>query len=322
MKSDISYILSREEYCKLPICGILKVAIYESFNSFYKSKLISINDCDKKLNVIVDKIQIDTSGNGPIDEYQIDINWAFTEDSSYMVNQYSLKDNKSVEILCFALNIVKEIIPNPRNVIFNDMSIFRSKIPAGNGIMPLPAFHIAFYDKTWYEYYFNAELFDKEAHNKYRLLIQNMYKKENKPEYINFGNERLEQLLMPLYKSSNNWKEFFQLINSKYHNKCAMIYPWINNAMDEIFENKLYYCWVWKIDLKNINRINYVILNFNEITEEMKIKLNRDFIMQHYDFTNIDSWETMKWDFDDFLCENVQYKQLCGTKRKREDKLP
>jgi hypothetical protein len=52
-----------------------------------------------------------------------------------------------------------------------------------------------------------------------------------------------------LYTSTSTWWEFFQAIQTKYGDKkCSVIYPWINNAMYEIFESAIIEDKRWYVD--------------------------------------------------------------------------
>lgn len=145
-----------------------------------------------------------------------------------------IKSSISKHMVLLGLTLSRNINPNITKILLEDTSSFNCKLPNNTKIqVPMKAFHIAFHNATWYEYYFGAKL--QHDHEKYKKLKENIYKSENKPKTFNFINEELQEELEPLYKTSRNWHEFFQAISKQYGDKkCGMVYPWITSAMSDI----------------------------------------------------------------------------------------
>lgn len=156
----------------------------------------------------------------------------------------------SKQMILLGLTLTRQINPNIKTVSFEDTSSFKCMLPnSTEKQVPMKAFHIAFHEATWYEYYFDARL--KYNYDKYCNLKKNMYKSEYKPISFDFINSELQKELEPLYERTTNWYDFFKAIEGKYGNKkCGMVYPWIMKAMYEIFQSNIYDDTHWYIDFK------------------------------------------------------------------------
>jgi hypothetical protein len=153
-------------------------------------------------------------------------------------------------MVLIGLTLTRKLNPSIQTVSFEDTSSFDCELPDDKEIkVPMKAFHIAFHEATWYEYYFGARL--KREYDKYCRLKKNIYKSENKPKVFDFVNDTLQEELEPLYEAATNWYDFFQAISKKYGNhKCGIVYPWITKAMNTIFESNIYDDTQWYIDFK------------------------------------------------------------------------
>lgn len=207
------------------------------------------------------------------------------------------------------LTLVRQINPNIITVSFKDTSSFMCELPNDTEIkVPMKAFYIAFHGKTWYEEMFDAKL--KYDHNKYIELKYNMFKTDCKPPDFNFVNAELQEELEPLYQSTNNWYNFFQAISKKYgKKKCAVVYPWIIDAMNRIFNGSIYDNIDWYINFEE-NRLQdktpIIKLNIDKIkggsrkNETRKKRRGRRFTFSRtYIFPNIP--RIQKWNYKDFL---------------------
>jgi hypothetical protein len=155
--------------------------------------------------------------------------------------------------LLLGLTIARDINPTCTRYKFNDCSKFPCKLPDGKeDYVSMKAFYIAFHGGTWYETQFGARLTKK--HELYEKLKLNMYDPSKKPSTYNFGNVSLNEILMPIYSSTNTWNEFFQAIQDKFGDKkCSVIYPWIVNTMNtDIFDEEyIFEKPNWYIEMKD-----------------------------------------------------------------------
>jgi hypothetical protein len=163
------------------------------------------------------------------------------------------KDNTklSQHILNLAFTLARDINPACTRYLLDDCSSFPCLLPNGKKqIIPLKPFYIAFHGKTWYEYYFGAQMLHN--HETYMRLKLNMYDSAKKPAFFSFNNSELDEILRPLYESSNTWHTFFQAIQTTYGDKkCSVVYPWITDALYLIFDNSnMYDTHKWVIDFE------------------------------------------------------------------------
>ena len=170
-----------------------------------------------------------------------------------------INNPQSQLLILLAISIAKSINPNIQYIYLDDTSHFQCTLPEGNERkIEMKPFHIAFHQSSWYEYYFNAHLV--ADHNKYVALKANFTNPQNKPVKFNFNNDTLQKELEPLYNSTNIWADFFKAISQKYgRKKCAIIYPWIKDALYILFENTSHFeNMKWVIDLENNNKIKQI----------------------------------------------------------------
>lgn len=218
----------------------------------------------------------------------------------------------SKHMVLLGLTLIRKINPNIKTVSFEDTSSFKCKLPNDTEKqVPMKAFHIAFHEATWYEYYFDAQL--KQDYNKYCKLKKNMYKSENKPKSFDFINDTLQKELEPLYEATDNWYDFFQAIEAKYGSKkCGMVYPWIMKAMYEIFQSNIYDDTHWYIDFKyNEEQNKTPLIDFDlrniemkgggdRVNKTLKNRKNRRFTFSRtHIFPNIP--EIQKWNYTHFI---------------------
>lgn len=163
------------------------------------------------------------------------------------------KDKKSLSqhAVNLGFTIARDINPRCSIYEFDDMSKIDCMLPNNKKeVVPMKLFHIAFHGETWYEKYFGAKpAKDQEL---YRRLKLNLYDSAMKPPQFDFINHSLQKELEPLYEVSRTWYDFFTTIDQKYKDKkCAVIYPWIMNALMHIFENNNIFDYPkWYVDLE------------------------------------------------------------------------
>jgi hypothetical protein len=152
-----------------------------------------------------------------------------------------LKDKFTQHSILLGFTIARNINPSLQGVYLDDDSTFNCKLPNGHiQKVSMREFHIAFHKCSWYEYYFDAKL--TYGQEDYESLKKNFYDPSKKPADFYFLNEELHEVLNPIYQSTRTWDDFFQKIKEKYGEKrCAMVYPWLTNALHFIFESKGYY---------------------------------------------------------------------------------
>lgn len=230
------------------------------------------------------------------------------------MEQY-IKKGLAKQMVLLGLTLTRKLNPNIKTVSFEDTSAFKCKLPDDKEQqVPMKAFHIAFYEATWYEYYFGARL--KTDYDKYCMEKKNMYKSENKPKRFDFINQELQDELEPLYEATSNWYDFFQAISKKYGDKkCTVIYPWISRAMGEIFTRYYYDSPKWYIDFKLNEEQNKTPLIDFDMTVISKLKGGKRTIKtlknrraRRFTYTRTHMFpnipEIQKFKYKDFLASN------------------
>lgn len=181
----------------------------------------------------------------------------------------SKKDSNSLtsHTVQLAFTIARDINPNCLIYRFDDASKFPCKLPDG-GIhtVSLKQFYIAFHGGTWYEKTFGARI-EESLYELYERLKLNMYDPSTKPPSYDFGNASLNEILLPLYLSTNTWHDFFQAIQEKFGDKkCTVVYPWIVDALLYIFKIALYEHPKWYINLKDNDKTPLILFKAYEDT--------------------------------------------------------
>lgn len=156
----------------------------------------------------------------------------------------------SQHLLLLGLTIARDINPTVKRFTFDDCSHVNCEMPDKTIIpMSLRNLHIAFHGKSWYEYYFDAKR--QYNHEEYRKRVMNFYNPEKKPTTFDFKNPELNEILTPYYNTSTTWSEFFHTIEEKYKSKkCAVVYPWLMQALYIIFDGNMFDDMKWYIDVE------------------------------------------------------------------------
>lgn len=291
------------EFYVIPTIGAFKVEVKpQKFSDKILYTTLSVGgNTDKCVNLTI------YPSSSP-DSKKIVLSWTEVIDKSCTVNSQAVKGSKTIEMLNLGFTIAKEIAPYAEFATLNDMSYFNCDTPDGKIKVSLPPYYIAFHNKIWYEDKFKAVMINEEDYKKYKTYIQNMYKENLMPETFNFGNTELNEILYPLYIASKTWKEFFNLIGKQYPNeKCVLMYPWINNAMNIIFEgNQLFVGYEWKINLSNIPKIHYYEVDkiFKQGGKYNNDYYNKKYVLQTYNYRDVNYNNTMNWDIKEFLKKN------------------
>lgn len=250
------------------------------------------------------QIRVPSRESGLTDAYLM---WVESSENCSLEKYVEAGLAKHMTLLGFT--ITRQLNPKIKTISFEDTSSFDCKLPNSTTTkVPMKAFYIVFYNSTWYEATFGAKL--KRNYAEYCKLKENMFSKENKPQTFDFVNDKLQQELEPLYNSTTSWHEFFKAISTKYgKKKCGVIYPWLSNALYEVFKSNIFDDTKWYIDLtdayEKIPQIQYTLVDIKEEQKggkhkTMKKKKQRRFTNRSiYIFPNIR--EIKKWKYGEFI---------------------
>jgi len=179
-------------------------------------------------------------------------------------NECSIDDKeqsgkKLIHMVQLGITIAKEINPTLQTLELEDSASFDCILPDKSKIAMSSTDHdIAFYQKSYYEKRYGAVLINDMLRKKYIDDMKGFYDSSKKPKLFDFKNHDIEEELLPLYNISENWKEFFDAINTKYGNKkCTVVVVWIKSALRYVFNDRIYSGLDWKIDVNNIPKITY-----------------------------------------------------------------
>ena len=308
-----------ETYYVIPTNGVFKITV-TPYNDPRTNKLsyyvLNVGgDIDKCVNITIHSEDSKRSK-------ELLLSWTEVIGKECSVDGQLIKGDSTVQMVRLAFTVAKEIAPYAEYITFSDMSYFMCNTPEGNIKVSLPAFHIAFYDKTWYEDKFKAIMTNANNYKLYRDSIENMYNEDtDMPPDFDFGNARIRELLLPFYTKAKTWKQFFHLIAVNYpDDKCTLMYPWLTGAMRFIFQGSgVYAGQEWKIDIKKIVRVKYYQVDKSHIKGG---GFKKEYRIQCYDYRDINYSNTMNWDIDTFL---KRRKYTCrkrnGTNRTRKNRL-
>jgi hypothetical protein len=286
------------EFYVIPSTGMFKVTVTPTYDRNNKNKLLYYvlnigGNTDKCVNFT---IHSEKSPN----EKVILLSWTEVLNKECTIDSEAIKGNKTVEMLRLAITIAKDIAPYAEYIKLDDMSYFMCETPNGKQKVSLPPYHIAFHDKTWYEDKMKATMMNTDYYTKYQEYIQNMYKEGIMPNDFNFGNASLREILYPLYTKSKTWKQFFKLIEKEFPDKkCIVMYPWINTAMNIIFENnKLFVGQAWKINIQDTPMIRYYEVDRTTVRGG---GFDKQYLHQAYNHNDVDYGKVMDWNFNTIL---------------------
>lgn len=309
------------EYYVIPTIGQFKVTITTVYDLYDRTK---INHYLLNVGGNYDKcIFITIYPSESTKSEEIILSWAEVIDKECTVNSQIIKGHKTIEMMNLAFTIARDIAPNAKYAKLNDMSYFYCNTPDGKKKVSLPPYHIAFYDKTWYEDKFKAVLLNSNDYKKYKDCIMGMYEEDTKPSYFDFGNKRLAEILEPLYIEAKTWKQFFKLIDKTFPNdKCTIMYPWIESAISLIFKQNgggdLYIGKEWIIDLNKVPIIHYY-----QIKNQAKIKGGggqKEYMKQYDNYRFVNYNDTQYWNIDSFIKKNKRKYTLNKLKRNKTKK--
>jgi hypothetical protein len=153
----------------------------------------------------------------------------------------------AIKLVKLAFTAVRKYAPHIKYLDFDDNSKITCTLPNTDKVgITLALYELIFYEQTWYERHFGAELSDPYLKNLYDNSKEN-FTKPISDSLGSFNNLSLNYNLASLLDLSITYRELFKEI-SKMKNKCEVIYPWYRDIIKLIFP-RAYHTEDWQIDL-------------------------------------------------------------------------
>jgi hypothetical protein len=202
--------------------------------------------------------------------YNTDLNeatldWLGTEQGGCEQNGKTIKGTDTIAMTDLGFTILKNLYPDVKQWIkLRDSSKFNCNLPDGNRY-PISnmIYNLLLNGETYYQKKFKAvPLFD-EAYPAYETFYSS-WKSKPLPSSFSFQNNDLSEMLMPIYKRSNNWQQFFQELYTIYgRNTCLIMHSWYLNVYSDLARVPI--TTDWKIDIHTREIIPYEITSVNSI---------------------------------------------------------
>jgi len=182
------------------------------------------------------------------------IGWFETTRGGCEINNKEIK----VYFVNLAITIFHKYFPDIKYITLSDGSSYNCILPDGvKKRINLMYANLLFHGKTYYEEKYGATLLSDDDIPLLEKFKNNRKDSKYKPKTFNFENKSLNEILTPLYEKTDTWEDFFKLIQDKYNKrKCEVIYPWYKKTVFELIGTKSISEY-WKIDIHNINKIEY-----------------------------------------------------------------
>ena len=164
---------------------------------------------------------------------------------------YPIKGENTKKLLYTATSIFRSLYQNVTSLNVMDASSYKCEFPDGS-LRPisLREANFIFHGKTYYEDKFQAVPIFPEDAITMQQFRDALHDPAKKPQYFNFKDNSLMLDLIPMYKETSTWWDFFQKIQEKWGDaKCTKIYVWHRDALHEMMGGKTIPQY-WKIDLK------------------------------------------------------------------------
>ncbi len=182
-----------------------------------------------------------------------------TENGECELDGKQIRRDNTIHMTDLAFTIIKEINPTIQIVTFiDDSHITYMDNNKKNGVLLLSAY-VLLYQKTYYEQKFNATMQDAEKYKEYvQLRTKGFNDPSMKPPTFDFLDTEIQYKLEPLYKATNTWYSFIELLKLTYKdtNIYKMIRPWYRHALHIIFQG-VDITQFWQIDITNRPIIQY-----------------------------------------------------------------
>lgn len=173
-----------------------------------------------------------------------------TDEGGCELNEKDIRGENTVRMVDIAFSLLRKNNPERASVELLDDSGHSWEDKRGRKYKTVfLKGYLLIHGKTWYEDKFNAVMCDPDIYKAYRDKTRNFDDPTKKPVTFDFMNKEIGDRLLPLYISSNTWREFINRFVELYgEEKYKMMHDWYRSAIYIIFDG-MEINQNWKIDI-------------------------------------------------------------------------
>jgi hypothetical protein len=183
--------------------------------------------------------------------------WLKTDEGGCELNEKDIRGEHTVRMVDVAFSLLRKYHPERTCVeLLDDIGHSWEDKRGRNYKTIFLKGYLLVHGKTWYEDKFNAVMCDPDIYKAYRDKSRNFDDPTKKPPSFDFMNKEIGDMLIPLYESSNTWREFINRFVELYgEEKYKIMHPWYRTAIYIIFDG-IEINQDWKIDISGREDIN------------------------------------------------------------------
>lgn len=192
----------------------------------------------------------------------VELQWLHTTGRKCVEGDMVIQGENTLFLFYVSIQILKQYTPVTQ-IEFLDNSHFLCLLPDKSSVkMHLSHYYFLFhYGKTWYNDKLRAYPLNVEERHVFDSFTKNFDDPAMKPVTFDFKNEELNQLFMPMWRTTKTWKAFINKIKN-LPNICQKTYPWYYNAAS-ILMNRRSMPDTWCID---VQQLTFTPIPFMKIT--------------------------------------------------------
>ena len=192
----------------------------------------------------------------------VELQWLHTDGQKCVEGDMKIGGENTLFLFYLSIQILKLYTP-VTHIEFLDNSKFPCKLPNGKSEkIHLSHYYFLFHGKTWYHAKFGAYPLDAGQRIQYDSFLKNFDNPDMKPPTFDFKNNDLNAMFLPIWNTTNTWREFIHRIHAT-PNICQKVYPWYYNAA-LLLTKKLDIPAMWCID---VQRLKFKNIPFERISK-------------------------------------------------------
>ena len=192
----------------------------------------------------------------------VELQWLHTAGRKCVEGDMLIQGENTLFLFYVSIQILKKYTP-VTSIEFIDNSHFLCPLQDKSHVkIHLSHYYFLFHHgKTWYHDKLAAYPLNPDERNVYESFTQNFDDPATKPPTFDFKNEELNQLFMPIWRTTKKWKTFLNKIKD-LPNICQKTYPWYYNAAS-LLMNRRSMPDTWCID---VEQLRFTPIPFTKMT--------------------------------------------------------